>query len=80
MPHLTSVSCDQAKAGYGDGAILSLSESGNLAYEGREIKIEPAARGKRYRFTASYSVSGYPIPGFYMQFFKYPTVGVSLSL
>jgi hypothetical protein len=79
---LKRIFCDQAKRGYGEGATLALKEgTGLFEYESKEIKIEPNQdTGKRYRFEADFSVDGFPMPGFYTQMFKYPTIGLTVRV
>ncbi|HTS07433.1 MAG TPA: hypothetical protein VMP68_17775 [Candidatus Eisenbacteria bacterium] len=79
-PVLSLVSCNQARQGYGQGATLEHDDKGQLAYQGKTIKIAPSSQGKRYLFSASYSVEGFPFPGFYTHTFKYPTIGTVLRV
>lgn len=79
---LRRVSCDRAKKGYGEGAALVFNEdTGLFEYESKDIKIEPNQdTARRYRFSADFSVDGFPLPGFYTQMFKYPTIGLTVRV
>jgi len=78
---LNRISCDQARKGYGKTATLTFNDESDLfEYKGKGIKIEPSGTKKRYRFSADYSVEGFPVPGFHVQMFKYPTIGLTVRI
>ena len=79
---LKLISCNQAKKDYGEVPTLKLNDETDLfEYAGKELRIEPSeSTGKRYQFSADYSIDGFPVPGFYTQMFKYPTVGVTVRV
>lgn len=77
---LNRIECDPPKKGYGQDAALTFNnETGLFEYEGKEINVEPKSLGKRYRIWADSRVV-LPLPGFFVQHMKYPTIGVTLHV
>jgi hypothetical protein len=80
VPTLLSISLT-GDPQYGKDAKLSplRGEEAVLAYEGRAIKIKPKEANERAWFSSGYSCE-YPMSGFHVQNFGYPTIGFTLKV